>query len=199
MKAIGIGLAAIGALAVFYFAAWPSANDEVAATQNVEALRDMREGDMRALAIHDTPVPLGARDYTDTAGAERSLDEYKGQIVLLNFWATWCAPCREEMPDLDALQAEWGGDDFQVVPVATGRNSLPGIKAFFNEVGVDNLPILLDPRGQMARASGVLGLPVTVILDRDGMEIGRLQGGAHWNDENARAILQQVMNPDANL
>jgi thiol-disulfide isomerase/thioredoxin len=177
-------------LALFYSAVGLSANAD---TLDVEALREMREGDMRKLVIHDAPVTLGGHDFTDPNGAELSLAAYEGQVVLLNFWATWCAPCREEMPDLDALQIEWGGEDFQVVTIATGRNSLPGIKSFFNEVGIEELPILLDPRGQMARASGVLGLPVTVILDRDGLEVGRLQGGAHWNTENARAILTEVI------
>ncbi|MBB5516043.1 thiol-disulfide isomerase/thioredoxin [Rubricella aquisinus] len=183
-------------LALFYSAVGLSANAD---PLDVDALREMREGDMRKLVIHDAPMPLGGREFTDPSGANLSLAAYEGQVVLLNFWATWCAPCREEMPDLEALQLEWGGEDFQVVTIATGRNSLPGIKAFFAEVGIEALPILLDPRGQMARASGVLGLPVTVILDREGMEIGRLQGGAHWNTENARAILSEVIanQPDA--
>ncbi|NBT32513.1 MAG: TlpA family protein disulfide reductase, partial [Rhodobacteraceae bacterium] len=104
-------------------------------------------------------------------------------------------PCREEMPSLAELQTELGGDDFQVVTIATGRNPPSAVERFMDEIGVDTLPRYTDPRQALARSMGVMGLPVTVILDRDGNEVGRLMGGAEWNSESAKAILAAVMAP----
>lgn len=94
---------------------------------------------------------------------------------------------------LDRLQAEFGGDAFEVVTVATGRNSVQGIKRFFEEVGVTNLPILLDQRQDLAQEMGVFGLPITVILDPEGREIARLRGDAEWDGESARAIVAALI------
>ena len=116
-----------------------------------------------------------------------------GQFRLVNFWATWCAPCREEMPALDALQLELGGDDFQVMTIATGRNRLSGINKFYAQAEVTNLPILLDPKGKLATRMGALGLPVTVLLNPEGQEIARLTGGADWASENAIEVLKALM------
>lgn len=98
---------------------------------------------------------------------------------------------------LSELQAELGGDDFDVVTVATGRNPLPAITAFFDEIGVDNLPLHRDPKQQLAREMGIFGLPITVILNRDGQEIARLQGDAHWNSDSAKAILRTLIDPQS--
>lgn len=97
------------------------------------------------------------------------------------------------MPSLDALQAELGGDDFQVVTIATGRNPMPAIKSFFSETGVINLPILLDPRQSLARNMGALGLPATMIIDREGREVARLVGDADWHSADALALLRALI------
>lgn len=140
-----------------------------------------------------TPVPL--TEFTDPQGGTHSLAEYKGQVVLLNFWATWCAPCREEMPSLDTLQAELGGDDFQVVTIATGHNPPAAVDKFLTEQNITNLPLLLDPRQKLARDMGVLGMPVTVLIDRDGNEIARLIGGADWASDTAKTLIRQAIAP----
>lgn len=90
---------------------------------------------------------------------------------------------------LSALQAELGSDSFAVVTLATGRNAPPAMKKFFEEIGVDNLPLHRDPKMQVSRGMGVLGLPVTVILNPEGQEIARLQGDADWSSDSAKAIL----------
>ncbi len=94
---------------------------------------------------------------------------------------------------LAALQEEFGGEDFAVVTLATGRNSPAGIKKFFDEIGVTDLPRYQDPRQALARDMGVLGLPITVLIDRDGNEIARLLGDAEWNSESARAIIAALL------
>ncbi|WP_316016138.1 TlpA disulfide reductase family protein [Roseobacter sp. HKCCA0434] len=182
---------AASGLALFYAGFLALANAALA--QDPAALEALRRDDMRALVVHNSPQALPDRAVTDPDGGEVSLADYAGKVVLVNFWATWCAPCREEMPDLDALNADLGGEDFEVVTIASGRNSLSGIRAFYAETGVETLPILLDPRGALARRAGVLGLPVTILIDREGREIARLNGGAHWNDAPAREIIEAVI------
>lgn len=147
----------------------------------------LREGDMKKLAIHAAPVHLATVELVDASDRPVSLEDYRGKWVVLNFWATWCAPCRKEMPSLDRLQAAM--PEIAVVPVATGRNAVPGIERFFAEAGVVNLPILRDPKSQLAKASGVLGLPVTLILNPNGEEVARLIGDAEWDSDSAKAIL----------
>jgi thiol-disulfide isomerase/thioredoxin len=179
---------------VLYTASLLGAN---AALADMSALEALREGDMKKLTFHAEPQPVSDTPFEAGEGGEMTLAEYEGKIVVLNFWATWCAPCRKEMPMLSELQTELGGDDFEVVTLATGRNPPPAMKAFFDEIGVDNLPLHRDPRSQVAREMGVLGLPITVILDRDGQEIARLRGDAHWNSDSAKAILRRLIDAGA--
>jgi thiol-disulfide isomerase/thioredoxin len=174
MRTIGI--------AVLYTAVMAVAN---AGAADVAGLR---EGDMRKLNFHAEPVPAGVEVFETFEGGEMTLADYEGKHVVLNFWATWCAPCRKEMPTLSALQTAMGGEDFEVVTIATGRNDPVGMQQFFEEIGVDNLPLHRDPQQRLAREMGVLGLPITVIIDPEGMEIARLQGDADWSSESAMAI-----------
>ena len=156
-------------------------------------LAGLREGSMKKLVLHETPREVSDVAFETVDGAERRLADWRGKWVLLNFWATWCAPCRKEMPSLDALNAEFGGESFAVVPVATGRNTLPGIRKFFAEAGVETLPILLDPKQKLARDMAVLGLPISVILNPEGQEIARLRGDADWHSDSARAIVAALL------
>ena len=180
-------------LLVLYMAVALGANAAFADTASLEA---MRKGDMKKLMFHSAPKPVSAAPFVTADGGTGHLSDYQGKVVVLNFWATWCAPCRKEMPMLSDLQAELGGPDFSVVTIATGRNPLPAIKAFFSETGVKNLPLHRDPKQQMAREMGVFGLPITVILNRQGREIARLQGDAHWNSGSAKAIVKALINAD---
>ena len=168
----------------------------LAAAQDTAALADLAEGDMRKLAIHAEPMEGSDTPFTSEDGMEMTLAEYEGKLTLVNFWATWCAPCRKEMPQLAALQEAYGGDDFEVVTIATGRNARPAMEAFFEEIGVDSLPLHTDARQTLARSMGVLGLPVTVILNPEGQEIARLQGDADWNSDSARAIVEALLPAD---
>ncbi len=179
--------------AVLYTCLGLAAN--VAAAADRDALEAMREGDMRKLvfseakAVPDTP-------FLDASEAEMTLADLKGKYLLVNFWATWCAPCREEMPALSELQADLGGDAFEVVTIATGRNPPAAMRRFFGEVGVDNLPLYRDPTQALARQMSVLAMPVSVILDPDGNEIARLVGDADWASDHARAIVTALTGTD---
>ncbi len=161
---------------------------------DVAAADAARAGDMRKLAFAAAPVDLPEIGLVDEADAARSLAEYKGQWVVLNFWATWCAPCRAEMPTLQGLDSAMG-DDFSVVTVATGRNSIDGIDKFFAEAGITSLPKLRDPKSELARNMGVLGLPLTVILNPEGQEVARLIGDADWNSADAKVMFAALMAP----
>jgi thiol-disulfide isomerase/thioredoxin len=174
-------------LAVLYTALMIGANAALA-EGGAEALR---AGDMKKLAIHPAAVGLPDVPVLDGADAPHSLQAWQGKWVVLNFWATWCAPCRHEMPSLDRLQAAM--PDLAVLPVATGRNSVEGIEKFFIEANVTGLPVLRDPKSQLARGMGVMGLPVTVILNPEGQEVARLIGDAEWDSADAKAVLAAMM------
>ncbi len=176
--------------AVLYTALALGANTVAADTA---ALEELREGSMKKLMFYDEPQDVSRVPFTDPEGNEHILADWQGKYVVVTFWATWCAPCRKEMPGLDRLQAEFGSDTFEVVTIATGRNSLTGITKFFDETGVTNLPILLDGRSELARGMAVLGLPITVILDPDGNEIARLRGDAEWDSDSAKAIISALI------
>ena len=173
--------------ALLYTALAVVANSAIA-----DDIADLREGDMRKLNFLSEPIAAPDTPFVGEDGAEMTLAAYEGQYVVLNFWATWCAPCRQEMPHLAALQTAFEGDDVQIVTIATGRNPLPAMQRFFAEIEVDNLPLHTDARQTLARSMGVLGLPVTMILDPDGNEIARLQGDADWGSDSAKAILRAL-------
>lgn len=171
-----------------YMALALGANAALAA--DIETLKPLREGTLKRLILHKDPKPKAAVEFQlEDDGGTATLADYKGKYVLVNFWATWCAPCRKEMPQIAELQEEFGGDKFEVVTLATGRNSPAGIKKFFDETGIDNLPRHQDPGSAVAREFGVIALPITVILDPNGDEIARLIGDAEWNSDSAKAIV----------
>lgn len=164
---------------------------------DVAAAEAMREGDMRKLIFHSTPIESSDVAFKSEDGQDMTLADFAGKHVVLNFWATWCAPCRHEMPHLSALQETMGGDKLEVVTIATGRNPLPGMQRFFAEIEVDNLPLHTDARQNLARSLGVLGLPVTIIINPEGYEVARMQGDADWSSENAMAIMQALIEPES--
>lgn len=164
-----------------------------AAAADMEVLREMRDGDMKKLILHDAAKDLKSDAFETVEGAPIALADYRGKYVLVNFWATWCAPCRAEMPALDALNAEFGGDAFEVVTIATGRNPVPSMKKFFADAGIETLPLHRDPKQKLARNMAVIGLPLSVLIDPEGREIGRLIGDAEWHDDNARLLISTLI------
>lgn len=178
--------------ATLYVAISLSANAAFAGP-DIGALEALRQGTMKKLAFHADPQDVSSVPFSDPDGQEHSLAEFSGKYVLVNFWATWCAPCRKEMPSLDALQKQLGGDHFQVVTIAVGRNPVPAVDSFFEEAGVTALPKYRDPKQKFAREMGVLGLPISVVLDPDGKEIARLRGDADWHSSSAVVIFEALI------
>lgn len=159
---------------------------------DLSEIETLREGSLRKLVFHSTPQPASQLPFTAPDGTEFQLSDFEGQYVLLNFWATWCVPCRKEMPDLNALSKTFAGRGLEVVTVASGHNPLPAIKKFYTENDLDALPMLLDPKGVFSRDMDVLFLPITVLLAPDGTEIARLKGDADWNSPEANSLFEAL-------
>ena len=159
--------------------------------QDFSALEAMRSGDMLKLQFG---VDRGSDVvFINEDGTDLTLAAFEGKYLLVNFWATWCSPCRKEMPHLSELQEEFGGDDFEVVTIATGINQRPAMERFLEEIGVDNLPLHTDANSALARDMGVVGLPVTLILNPEGFEVARLIGDADWAGDSAKSILAALL------
>lgn len=141
------------------------------------------------------PKPLPDFKWTDATGAERTAADLRGQGVVINFWATWCVPCVAEMPALDDLARQVAGDRVAVLALSSDRGGAPVVERFYKERGIRSLAVLLDPRGDAARAFGSRGIPTTVVVDRAGQERGRLEGAADWASAASVAKLRQVFGP----
>jgi thiol-disulfide isomerase/thioredoxin len=156
-------------------------------------LKALRAGDMGKLVIHDQPRPRIEESFRDLYGNRITLADHAGKVVLLNIWATWCPPCRAEMPSLDRLAGALEGPDFAVIALSADRGGPEQVAEFFKGIQVENLKVMHDRSGDVARQAGVLGLPVTLILDRQGREIGRMLGDADWDSPEARDLLREVI------
>ena len=178
--------------AVLYTALALVANVAIAGT----TLEELRDGDIMKLAVHAEPTAVSALPFAGPEG-EVTLADFDGKVLLLNFWATWCAPCREEMPSISALGEAFPAEDFVVITIATGRNPAPAIEKFLSEIGLDDMPVYTDLKQRLAREMGVMGLPVTILIDRGGHEVARLTGSADWNSESARAIIAALIDEES--
>lgn len=150
------------------------------------------------MRLHDAPLELPSPRFTDEAGDPVALDRWRGKVVLVNVWATWCVPCREEMPTLDALQARLGGADFHVVALSIDRAGVPPIRRFYDEIGIRHLEIHNDASMRAGSALGVVGLPSTILIDRQGRELARLIGPAEWDAPEMVAFLEDVIGTTGN-
>lgn len=147
---------------------------------------------LMALQAQD-PEPLPTFEVTASDGHGIGPEELRDRVILLNFWATWCAPCRVEMPSLDRLQAELGGEAFDVVAVSVDRSGKPVVDRFYAEHALDHLSKYFDPRSKAADALGVLGLPTTILVDQAGREVGRLHGALEWDQPPVKAIIEHLI------
>jgi len=145
------------------------------------------------LVMHEAPEPVSAIAFADAQGEPRSLADFRGKVVLLNVWATWCVPCRKEIPALDRLGAILRGEDFAVVAVSVDRRGIDAVRRLFAELDVQSLPIYSDPSGQAMRTVRAVGLPISLVIDREGREVGRAIGPAAWDAGATVAFFRDVI------
>ncbi len=157
----------------------------------------LASGQVAALAVRKAPRPADAVSFRKPDGASVQLADFRGRTVLLNRWATWCVPCRQEMPALDRLQEKAGSGEFEVVAVNIDTSRLEKPKAFLDDIGVKALTRYSDPSAdlfQVLKRSGkALGLPTTLLIGADGCEIGVMAGPAEWDSPEALAVVKAAI------
>jgi thiol-disulfide isomerase/thioredoxin len=150
-------------------------------------------GQMAAFVFRSEPAALPEIKFQDGEGKARTLADWRGKFVLLNLWATWCLPCRNEMPTLDRLQKALGSDRFEVVALSVDRKGLEASKKFRGQAKVERLALYIDANARANTELHALGLPVTLLIDPEGREIGRLLGPAEWDSEDAMRLSRAVV------
>jgi len=179
-----------------------NAGDDTACRPAVELARklaSLAHGEVAAVNIAGSPLRVPDLAFQDASGKPLTLDRWRGRTVLLNLWATWCVPCRKEMPALDALQQQLGGPKFEVVAVNIDTRDLDKPRAWLKEVGVKKLAFFADPEAktfQDLKAIGrAFGMPTTVLVDPQGCEIGSIAGPAEWASDDAVKLIQAAIRP----
>ena len=145
------------------------------------------------LSVFDQPRPLPEIRFQDDQGHDLTLAGFRGRVVLLNIWATWCVPCRQEMPALDRLEARLGGKDFLVIALSIDRKGVDAVRDFYREVGVEKLAIYLDPSGKGSHGLAIPGAPTTLLIDREGREIARKMGAAEWDGPEMVSLIERTI------
>lgn len=166
---------------------------EPASTPAPAAGDKLNSGQVAAFVFKKEREAVPAITFTDAEGKPRTLADWKGRIVLLNLWATWCAPCRHEMPALDRLQKELGSDKFEVVALSVDRTGIEGARKFFGQVKIEKLALYADATAKMGTVLKAVGLPTTLLIDAEGREIGRLVGPAEWDHEDAKRLIRSAL------
>ena len=149
-------------------------------------------GTIERLTRTDPPTIPAAAEFQDGDGMPRTLGDYAGRGLVVNLWATWCVPCVVEMPELQALARKVAGDGILVLPLSSDRGGAEVVRRFYAANRIDALPVLLDPRGEAARAWGSRGLPTTLVIDRQGRERGRVEGAIDWASAATIAELKRL-------
>jgi thiol-disulfide isomerase/thioredoxin len=156
-------------------------------------LAGLNRGAMAPLLIKSKPVALPDFAFADAEGQPKSLADFRGKVVVLNIWATWCVPCREEMPALDKLETKLGGKDFQVVAVNIDKAGAGKAEPFLKATGATHLALYTDPSGKLFSAVKAVGMPTTLLIDREGREMARLVGPADWASPEAFAVIEAAI------
>ena len=143
--------------------------------------------------VFKAPTALPEAEFNDPAGKPISIAAFKGKVVLVNLWATWCVPCRKELPDLDRLQTELGSDRFAVVAISLDRGSPDKPKKLLDDMKLSGLALYHDPSARLGFTWKAVGMPVTLLLDREGREVGRLVGPAEWASDDAKRLIQAAI------
>jgi thiol-disulfide isomerase/thioredoxin len=193
-------VAALGLAAVYGIAGFGRNGSDPECRPALETARriaPLARGEVAAINVADEARRLPPLAFKDAAGADKTLADWKGRVVLLNLWATWCVPCRKEMPALDALQGRLGGPDFDVVAVNIDTRDADKPKAWLKETGVDRLAYYADPSARVFQELKIVGkavgMPTTLIVDRAGCEIASLSGPAEWASPDALKFVQAIL------
>jgi thiol-disulfide isomerase/thioredoxin len=186
MKFLPILLVAVAAVLGLY---WFQAGERKMA----DATPDQTTVSLAAFIRQPTPRDIAAFSFADGKGSNLDLGHWKGKVVLLNLWATWCAPCRREMPELAQLQRLLGSNDFEVVALSEDLKGVEASAAFLKNSGADNLALYVDPKSTALAAVESPGLPTTLLIDRNGKEIGRLLGPADWASPAVQDLIKATL------
>jgi thiol-disulfide isomerase/thioredoxin len=154
-------------------------------------------GAMHEFILQTPPAPAPDVAFSNGDNATLGFKDFKGKVTLVNLWATWCAPCVKEMPSLQALKQARGGADFDVVTISEDKTARKVVDPFFEKNNLADLPRYTDAESAVGRAFRVRGLPTTMLLDRDGKEIGRFEGGANWSGSDALALIDWAIKSEA--
>jgi len=146
-----------------------------------------------ALSVFEQPRSVPEIRFQDDQGHDLTLANFRGRVILLNIWATWCMPCRKEMPTLDRLEGRLGSKDFHVIALSIDRKGIEAINDFYREVGIEKLAIYLDPSGKGSHELGIPGVPTTLLINREGGEIARKLGEAEWNRPEMVSLVEQTI------
>ena len=152
-----------------------------------------RSANPLSLSVSEQPRPVPEIRFQDDQGHGLTLANFRGRVVLLNIWATWCVPCRKEMPTLDRLQSRLGGKDFQVIALSIDRKGIEAVKDFYREVGVEKLAIYLDPSAKGSHDLAIPGVPTTLLINREGSEVARKLGEAQWDSPEMVSLVEQTI------
>ena len=142
--------------------------------------------------VLDPPLPAPTLAFAARSGEEKHLADFRGKLVLVNLWATWCAPCLEEMPALDRVQAEVG-DALTILAISEDRRGAAAVDPFLAKAGIEHLAIYLDPKGAATAAFVAEGLPMSFLIGRDGAILGKEEGAAKWDGAAMLAILRRYI------
>ena len=139
--------------------------------------------DIKNLIIHKELKKYDSLTFLNAKNEQLDLDEYKGNLILLNFWATWCLPCKEEMPSLDLLDTNENLDNLKIFPINVGQDNIDKSLIFFNELEIQNLEIYFDSPITLAKKFGLRGIPTTILINKNGLEFARIVGSIDFNDK----------------
>ncbi|MCP4932877.1 MAG: TlpA family protein disulfide reductase [bacterium] len=160
---------------------------------NFDLLKSKARGKLAAFFVYKKPKPVPEFTYVDEAGTDHSLKELRGKVVLLNLWATWCGPCRHEMPWLDALKNKYQDQPFEMLTISIDRGGLKKPRRFFNKINVKHLTLYIDKTGRLAPKLRAFGMPTTLLIGPHGQELGRIAGPAEWASEDAFAFIEAAI------
>ena len=188
LAALGIAVIGVAFLGVRYSPERPTP----AASGALPAAQDAPTLGLMPLA---SPRAVANIAFEDASGHKRSLAQFRGKSLLLNVWATWCGPCRKEMPALDRLQAKLGANDFEVVALSIDRGGVAAVQPFYDEADIRSLGIYVDPTTEAQAMLRIVGVPTTLLIDREGREVARYTGPAEWDGASVAAAIQRYLPP----